>query len=124
MLEAANLALDLAIRNKRMLKGSKIPLIVHQTWRNDDSTTWDFAITQHVEDWLYTAVGPGLSWGRNDESEAEMAYIYWDDSGVDLLIQGYEPNFAGLYEQLPLAIEKADTFRVAVIKWFGGVVSR
>lgn len=105
-----------------MLRHSKIPLIIHQTWRNVDSSTWDHAIQQHVEDWLYTAVRPGLPFSSEDADEAEMAYIYWDDAGVDSLIRGYEPQFSGLYDKLPLSIEKADTFRVAVVKWFGGVV--
>jgi len=122
VLEAANLALDLAIRNKRMLKNSKIPLIIHQTWRSADTSSWDTAIKQHVEDWLYTAVGPGLPLARKDDDRAEMAYIYWDDSGIDTLIRGFEPHFSKLYYQLPLPIEKADVFRVAVVKWFGGIV--
>ena len=50
-----------------------------------------------------------------------MAYILWDDNGVDALMKHYEPYLWDLFQNLPYPVEKADTFRVAVLRWFGGI---
>ena len=39
---------------------------------------------------------------------------------MDQLIQSYEPQLWSLFPQLPYPVEKADTFRVTVLRWFGG----
>lgn len=123
VLDAAELALDLAVRQQRMLANTKIPLIVHQTWRDTNTISWPLALRVHVEAWLFYALGPGLPWSRRIEGSAEMAYILWDDAGVDALMQWWEPQFFKAYKALPLAIERADVFRITVVKWFGGVVN-
>jgi mannosyltransferase OCH1-like enzyme len=52
-----------------------------------------------------------------------MAWLMWDDDGVDALVQKYEPGMYQAFSALPYPVEKADAFRVLVLKWFGGVVS-
>lgn len=51
-----------------------------------------------------------------------MAWFLWDDDGIDALIEKYEPNLYENFQRLPFSVEKADVFRVVVLKWFGGVV--
>jgi len=51
-----------------------------------------------------------------------MSYIFWDDEGIAKFFALYEPKLAKIAAQLPYPVEKADIFRVAVLKWFGGVV--
>lgn len=59
--------------------------------------------------------------GATDSQVPSMAYILWDDNGIEQLIKGYEPYLWDLFQNLPYPVEKADTFRVAVVRWFGGV---
>ena len=63
------------------------------------------------------------STGQGDANRTEMAYILWDDRGIELMMQNYEPLLWPSFEKLPYFVEKADTFRVAVLRWFGGIVS-
>ena len=52
-----------------------------------------------------------------------MAWLMWDDAGVDALVQKYEPDMYQAFSALPYPVEKADAFRILVLKWSGGVVS-
>lgn len=116
--EAAQIALELCMRRGHYLRNSKIPLIVHQTWKNSDSRTWNQLARDGAEAWLQLVTGvrhPDLP---------KMVYIFWDDKAVNELIALYEPELWPMFAGLPHAVEKADIFRVAVVKWFGGVVSR
>ena len=47
----------------------------------------------------------------------------WDDEGIRTLVQTYEHNMYPAFSALPYPVEKADLFRVLVLKWFGGIVS-
>lgn len=114
MLDAAEHALRLATRQDRYLDNSRIPLIAHQTWRSLDADTWPDVAKRSVEEWLDTAVG--------DESR-QMTWILWDDAGIDALIKKYEPALWDDFPSLPYPVEKADAFRIVVVKHFGGVVS-
>ena len=52
-----------------------------------------------------------------------MAWLLWDDNGIEALVSKYEPALYALFKLLPYSVEKADVFRIVVLKWFGGVVS-
>lgn len=67
-----------------------------------------------MEEWIEAAVG---------DSTAQMAWILWDDAGIDALMKKYEAELYDEFLSLPYPVEKADMFRVVVLKWFGGVVS-
>ena len=95
------------------MDNSHIPLIIHQTWRNLRPQTWNDVIRGCVEDWLRTATG---------QDGPEMAYFLWDDDGLASLMEEYEPDVHPEYQLLPYPVEKADVFRVVVLKWFGGIV--
>jgi mannosyltransferase OCH1-like enzyme len=115
--EAATLALGLAVRKDRFLTNTKIPLIIHQTWKNFDSSTWSDVVRLSVNEWLEVAVG-----GQHPEMPP-TAYIMWDDQGVEEFMKVYENSSWSAIDMMPYKVERADVFRVAVLKWFGGVVS-
>ncbi|KAK4543615.1 hypothetical protein LTR36_005260 [Oleoguttula mirabilis] len=115
ILEAAECAFDYAIHEHAFLNNSHIPLIIHQTWRNLTPQTWNDVIRQCVEAWLRTATGAVAAEGP------EMAYFLWDDEGIARLMEQYEPELLPNFQLLPYPVEKADVFRVTVLKWFGGI---
>lgn len=49
-----------------------------------------------------------------------VSRFLWDDLGIASLMNTFEPDLD--YHVLPHPVEKADVFRVAALKWFGGVV--
>lgn len=104
------------MRRGYFLQNSKIPLILHQTWKSSDSRTWTQLARNGAEAWLRIATG------IRDPELPKMAYIFWDDKAVDALIELYEKNLWTVFQDIPQPVEKADIFRVAVLKWFGGVV--
>jgi hypothetical protein len=111
------LALGLAMRKDQFLSNTKIPLIIHQTWKNFDSSTWSDIVRLSVNEWLEAAVG-----GPTPETPP-TAYIMWDDQGVEEFMKVYENSSWSAIDMMPYKVERADVFRVAVLKWFGGVVS-
>jgi hypothetical protein len=66
-----------------------------------------------VEQWLTATTDP---------PGAEMAWFMWDDEGIDAFMRKYESKFHSSFSALPHPVEKADAFRVLVLKWFGGIV--
>ena len=115
--DAAACALHLAFANEAFIDNSNIPLIAHQTSRSADPKTWSSLVHECVEKWLAATIG------LDEFSDVEMAWFMWDDAGVDVLVQEYEPDFHAAFTTLAYPVEKADAFRVLVLKWFGGVVS-
>lgn len=118
IIEAAECALRLALTNDAFIDHTGIPLIAHQTSRSADPETWSSTVHRCVERWLAAARG----W--NGSPHTEMAWFMWDDDGVDALVQKFESDFYPAFSALPYPVEKADAFRIMVLKWFGGVVSR
>lgn len=114
---AAECALHLALVNEVFIDNSDIPLIAHQTSRSADPSTWSSLVRNCVARWLEAATG------CNGFSGVKMAWFMWDDDGVDSLVHEYEPSFVPAFSAVPYPVEKADIFRVLVLKWFGGVVS-
>ena len=53
----------------------------------------------------------------------DMAYFFWEDDGIMLLLDKLEPHFIDHYLALPVNVERSDVFRILVLKWFGGIVS-
>ncbi|KAF2724493.1 glycosyltransferase family 32 protein [Polychaeton citri CBS 116435] len=117
ILNAAEYVLDLALHRESFLNNSHIPLVVHQTWYTLESERWPSLVQDRVERWIESATGGGE--GRRHGPE--MAWFLWDDEGLDALIEEYEPHLHEAFGSLPYPVEKADVFRVAVLKWFGGV---
>lgn len=115
--EAAHMALELCMRQKLYLEHTNIPLIIHQTWKEVHTANWTQHVRDGVEAWLSIATG------QTYPDLPKMAYILWDDDAVDALIQLYEPNMWTVFKDLPRPVEKADIFRIAVLRWFGGIVS-
>jgi mannosyltransferase OCH1-like enzyme len=116
--DAAECALHLALVNDAFIDNSNIPLIAHQTARSAEPETWSSLVRECIESWLVAATGH-----YDGFSHAEMAWLMWNDDGVDALVQKYEPGMHQAFSALPYPVEKADAFRVLVLKWFGGVVS-
>lgn len=52
-----------------------------------------------------------------------MAYFFWEDAGINRMVTQFEPGFLKHFTTLPSNVERADVFRVLVLKWFGGIVS-
>ena len=100
------------------MDNTQIPLIAHQTARSADPSTWSKVIRKCVDRWLAAATG------ADDAADAEMAWFMWDDDGIRAVVQKYEHNFYEAFSALPYPVEKADAFRVLVLKWFGGIVSK
>jgi hypothetical protein len=120
--DAAECALHLALVNEAFIDNSNIPLIAHQTARSVEPETWSELVRDCIETWLLAATDQQYQ-QYSGFSGAEMAWVMWDDDGVDALVQKYEPGMYQAFSALPYPVEKADAFRVLVLKWFGGVVS-
>ncbi|KAK9258100.1 hypothetical protein V1519DRAFT_455535 [Lipomyces tetrasporus] len=120
-LEAAHLAFYLARSQDRYITNSTIPLILHQSWHSMTPQSWSPLLKNYVESWL--AVCDGEQPNHDDGNLDEMAYIMWDNIGIDLFIEQYESDFWQSYISMPIQVERVDAFRVAVLRWFGGVYS-
>lgn len=64
-----------------------------------------------VEKWLNHVISDG------------MAYFFWEDPGINRMMAQFEPEFVKHFIALPSNVERADVFRILVLKWFGGIVS-
>lgn len=91
-------------------------MIIHQTWRDMDPETWPPIVQESVHGWLSYATN-----GAGTENVPEAAYFLWDDHGMDALFETYQPDIWKHFQMLPHMVEKTDAFRVAVLRWFGGV---
>lgn len=96
----------------RIIPYSEIPLIMHQTWNSRRIDTWPDIIRQSVEEWLVEAMREG----------EEMAYFFWEDSGLEELVEEYEPTKVEDFMAL-VPVSQSDVFRIAVTRWIGGIVS-
>ena len=110
-MDAARLAFQAAnSTTQRNIAHSSIPLILHQTWKNSHIDTWPDAVRVSVEKWLTYVVSDS------------MAYFLWEDDGVMLLLEEFEPDFVDRFAALPANVERPDVFRILVSKWIGGIV--
>ncbi|EXJ57781.1 uncharacterized protein A1O5_12339 [Cladophialophora psammophila CBS 110553] len=50
-----------------------------------------------------------------------MAYFFWEDDGIVQMLTEFEPQFVHQFVSLPSNVERADVFRILVLKWFGGI---
>lgn len=98
------MALGLAMRKDRFLSNTKIPLIIHQTWKSLDSNTWSALIRESVNKWLEAAVG-----GDSPETPP-AAYIIWDDKGVEEFMKIYENLSWSAIDMMPYKMKRADVF--------------
>jgi len=51
----------------------------------------------------------------------DMAYFFWEDDGIVRMLEEFEPDFVDHFNSLPSNVERADVFRILVLKWFGGI---
>ncbi|KAG5984970.1 hypothetical protein E4U55_002377 [Claviceps digitariae] len=115
ILEAAELASDLAaLANNRRIPYSNIPLVVHQKWNDNDLTRLNEHVLGYVEKWLTYSISP-------TDKSPQMAYFWWADDGVDMLVKEKERHFFEDFQTMFSRVEKADIFRVLACKWFGGI---
>ncbi|KND01764.1 uncharacterized protein SPPG_03556 [Spizellomyces punctatus DAOM BR117] len=135
ILEAAQLAAYLAkADSRRMIPHTEIPLIIHQTWKTTRAQQWPDAMLDCVESWLWAAEPPSSDmsdvqlrktipdhtvWNWTQGEDA--AFFMWDDDGMDNAIKTLWPQWHEGYRRLPANVMRADTFRIFVLKWFGGV---
>lgn len=73
-------------------------------------------ILSYIETWLVDAISP-------PPGSSEMAYFLWDNEGVLTFMEEYEHDLVIDFIEVFSPVEKVDIFRVAVCKWFGGIVS-
>ncbi|OAP55561.1 hypothetical protein AYL99_10534 [Fonsecaea erecta] len=110
IVDAALLASQAAKSNKnRFIDHSNIPLLLHQTWKNRRVEKWSDLLRASVEKWLHYVVAD------------DMAYFFWEDDGIERMLAEFEPDFAHRFGFLPSNVERADVFRILVLKWFGGI---
>lgn len=114
ILEAAKLASEKAEAKNHTIPFSKIPLIIHQTWKDTKLTSWPVDIAAGIEEWLKYSM-------ENGEGYGSMAYFLWLDNGCDQLIKDGEPELVEPLEALPLPVMRSDVFRVVVVNEIGGI---
>lgn len=114
ILEAAQLAASKAQAKNHTIPFSKIPLIVHQTWKDTRLTSWPPDIAAGIEEWLKYSMANGEGYGS-------MAYFLWLDSGCDSLIASNTPSLVEPLKALPLPVMRSDVFRVVVVNEIGGI---
>ena len=51
-----------------------------------------------------------------------MAYFFWEDDGIMMLLEALEPDFVASFKAFPVSVERTDVFRILALKWFGGIV--
>ncbi|OCT48027.1 glycosyl transferase [Cladophialophora carrionii] len=110
IVDAALLASQVTSASRhRHIEHSSIPLLLHQTWKNRRIDTWSDLLRLSVEKWLRYVVSD------------DMAYFFWEDDGVLQMLDEFEPDFVERFRSLPSNVERADVFRILVLKWFGGI---
>ena len=114
ILEAAELAAEKAQSQNHTMPYSKIPLILHQTWKDTKLTSWPPDIAEGIEQWLRYCM-------ENGEGYGSMAYFLWLDDGCDQLIRSGEPQLVEPLKALPLPVMRSDVFRVVVVNEIGGI---
>lgn len=112
---AARLAARCANQHpEKYLAHTKIPRIIHQSWKSTRIRRFPVKTLRDVEGWLEYATDP---------DGPELAYFMWDDAGVADLVQESDPDLFEAVDLLSAPVEKADIFRVLVCNEIGGVVS-
>lgn len=83
--------------------------------RSDLTTnTWPQPVKDGVDGWLDMAV--------HSPPSSELAWFLWNDESMDAFLIKYEPElYEDYFHQLPYMVEKADLFRIVVLKWLGGI---
>ncbi|KAI8823442.1 putative glycosyl transferase [Fimicolochytrium jonesii] len=131
--EAVSLAVFLSSgKPERHIPHTDIPLIVHQTWKTTKPETWPSNMLECVEAWLWAAEPPATNahewpnlrvkdspWDWSDG--VDTAFFLWDDDGMEETVTSLWPEGLEMYKTLPANVMRADTFRVLVVRLFGGV---
>lgn len=87
---------------------------MHQTGASSKVNTWKPDVVPWVERWLEYSTSP-------DNSEP-MAYFFWDDEGIAMLMDKYDEEFVEDFNAIFTPVERADIFRVVTCLYFGGIV--
>ncbi len=83
---------------------TKIPKIIHQTWKTSAVPQWALPTTQSWRD-----LNPGYT------------YRMWDDASAERLIREQYPELVPAFEEHMAPVQRADVFRYAVVHAYGGV---
>ncbi|KAJ1550762.1 hypothetical protein HK096_005178, partial [Nowakowskiella sp. JEL0078] len=83
---------------------SKIPKIIHQSWKND-------VLPKKFQNWAMT-------WKTLNP---EYSHQLWTDNSNRALVANYYPWYLSTYDSLPKNINRADAVRYMYMHQFGGV---
>ncbi|KAJ4854358.1 glycosyltransferase sugar-binding region containing DXD motif domain-containing protein [Trichoderma breve] len=114
IVEAASLASTAALfARERQVAFSNVPLLMHQTGASSKVNTWKPDVVPWVERWLEYSASP-----NNSEP---MAYFFWDDEGIAMLMDKYDKGFVEDFNAIFTPVERADIFRIVTCLYFGGI---
>jgi mannosyltransferase OCH1-like enzyme len=110
-LTSAKLASDRIQSQKIYIKNTKIPKVIHQTWKTKNMWSRDVPIhvRQSVQSWRQCA--------------PDFEYLLWDDHDMELMVRRLFPRLYPFYASLPKIVMKSDLFRLLALIAFGGIVS-
>ncbi|KAJ1549903.1 membrane-bound alpha-1,6- mannosyltransferase Initiation-specific [Nowakowskiella sp. JEL0078] len=89
--------------------GTKIPRIIHHTWKTKNENEWSPDIRSSINSW-------------NDKNQGYLQLV-WDDNDVQEFVEYYFSYFSDAFKSLPMPVLRADIFRYMVLSVFGGIYS-
>ena len=96
----------LAAHRRATVPGTRIPQIVHQTWKSYDTT-----LKGHVHHSAHT-------WSSMN---SQVIHLLWNDTDIEELVRKFYPSYYSDFVRLPKIILKADIMRYLVLEKFGGI---
>lgn len=93
----------------RWFADSRVPRLIHQTWKVSDPAQFPDAIRAAVASFA--------------SRESTTLRLIWSDQACAEFVGSYHPSLATLFGALPHAVMRADLFRYMVLSSFGGVYS-
>eukprot|EP00475_Leptophrys_vorax_P032223 TRINITY_DN4957_c0_g1_i1.p2 TRINITY_DN4957_c0_g1~~TRINITY_DN4957_c0_g1_i1.p2 ORF type:complete len:486 (+),score=64.11 TRINITY_DN4957_c0_g1_i1:1747-3204(+) len=96
----------------RLISGTRIPAIIHQSAHKSPFKNSDFH--DHFQPVLHDSVS---SYSQKNQG---YTHLFWDDDDVVALVKYCYPHLIGLFRALPMVVLQADLFRYLLILRFGG----
>jgi len=104
LIEQQNLSLQKFFSKENVQKVSKIPKIIHQSWKTNELIPFQREFQQ--------------SWLRN---HPDWKYMFWTDEDNRKLVETRYPQLLQAYDKFPMNIVRADFCRLLYRYSFGGV---